>query len=156
MDDVVEHGWLELNQGTRNLIQTGVSISYISFSFEGRKRNLFSPISFCIHLWDVQTIGLAHNFQWNRGLVYSVTKAVSGPRAAVTIPTVSSSLNVQRRPPGCLFITSLVTFTERVVAHFRLTAVLYHSLKKNRISQALPVFSNTECIVIHTYLIYNI
>ena len=25
MEDVVEHGWLELNQGTRNLIQTNVS-----------------------------------------------------------------------------------------------------------------------------------
>ncbi len=25
MEDVVEHGWLELNQGTRNLIQTSVS-----------------------------------------------------------------------------------------------------------------------------------
>lgn len=26
MEDVVEHGWLELNQGTRNLVQTNVSL----------------------------------------------------------------------------------------------------------------------------------
>ena len=30
MEDVVEHGWLELNQGTRNLIQTNVSDLYFS------------------------------------------------------------------------------------------------------------------------------
>lgn len=31
MEDVVEHGWLELNQGTRNLIQTNVSDDLDSF-----------------------------------------------------------------------------------------------------------------------------
>ena len=37
MEDVVEHGWLELNQGTRNLIQTNVSAtSTISSSSSSR------------------------------------------------------------------------------------------------------------------------
>ena len=54
MEDVVEHGWLELNQGTRNLIQTNVSAtSTISSSSSSSRVSILGRIVQSLSVYNV-------------------------------------------------------------------------------------------------------